>query len=486
MAQQQEEWEVMKVFEQFRGKSLDDVKKYMSQFDSETDFLKTIKLTDNPVKKDRDLLNAAVAHAKKLSIPLTDGGTKRQDMSKTLGAYPSKDMNPTLGEKQSGKATPPVDGKRLKELKEKDGEIQKLHDEGKVTPPVDGKRLKELKEKDREIQQLHDEYRNLTLLMEERNGFWSQQEEKMEKLSEKNSDLEKHIKSLEEEKKHLEDRLGKEHAQSVHLDGFCRDLEKELKRQYKEKEQINKDHQRQLNEIREERDELKSRFSKLAGDKLHDNNADIADLSDPNRAMKLSEKFGQLYDDQWTDAFEEMMKNKNIKGTQKEATVFLIEMLQKAFDFCETTANNHFERLKEVVLSPFGKSDTKARVKSREERMLKDARRQIAAYDSVIDEIKKGFISTLTDPKIKEHVRITKPFLELSVEICWMMVLHEPPLYMDMSVRIGEPFDTNKYTSNTASGKTVEFLVWPPLFNGKGGGLLSKGVVSTQKIIGRK
>ncbi|WAR00660.1 hypothetical protein MAR_025032 [Mya arenaria] len=350
-------------------------------------------------------------------------------MSKTLGAYPSKDMNPTLGEKQSVKRSPGQQ-RHVNTINVTGSADNKDFPEGKVTPPVDGKRLKELKEKDREIQQLHDEYRNLTLLMEERNGFWSQQEEKMEKLSEKNSDLEKHIKSLEEEKKHLEDRLGKEHAQSVHLDGFCRDLEKELKRQYKEKEQINKDHQRQLNEIREERDELKSSF-----------------------------------------------KTKGCPFSVRQC---------KAFDFCETTANNHFERLKEVVLSPFGKSDTKARVKSREERMLKDARRQIAAYDSVIDEIKKGFISTLTDPKIKEHVRITKPFLELSVEICWMMVLHEPPLYMDMSVRIGEPFDTNKYTSNTASGKTVEFLVWPPLFNGKGGGLLSKGVVSTQKIIGRK
>ncbi|WAR00579.1 hypothetical protein MAR_024951, partial [Mya arenaria] len=219
---------------------------------------------------------------------------------------------------------------------------------------------------------------------------------------------------------------------------------------------------------------------------LYGKNADIPDLSDPNRAIKLCERFSQLYDDEWTDAFDDMLKNENIKVSQKDATVFLIEILQKAFDFCETTAYNHFERLKEVVFSPFGKSDTKARLKSREERRLKETRRQIAAYDGVIDEIKKGFISTLTDPKIKEYVRITKPFLELSVEICWMMVLHEPPLYMDMSVRIGEPFDTNKYTSNTASGKTVEFLVWPPLFNGKGGGLLSKGVVSTQKIIGRK
>ena len=35
-----------------------------------------------------------------------------------------------------------------------------------------------------------------------------------------------------------------------------------------------------------------------------DNNPDIADLSDPNRAMKLGEKFSSLYDDEWTDHFQ--------------------------------------------------------------------------------------------------------------------------------------------------------------------------------------
>ena len=69
------------------------------------------------------------------------------------------------------------------------------------------------------------------------------------------------------------------------------------------------------------------RFSKLAGDKLTDNNADIADLSDPNRAMKLSEKFGQLYDDEWTDAFTELTSKKVGKPTE-EAIKLLLNILK--------------------------------------------------------------------------------------------------------------------------------------------------------------
>ena len=46
------------------------------------------------------------------------------------------------------------------------------------------------------------------------------------------------------------------------------------------------------------------RISELAGVRLKHNNPNIADLSDENRASKLSEKFGELYDNEYTDLFE--------------------------------------------------------------------------------------------------------------------------------------------------------------------------------------
>lgn len=44
----------------------------------------------------------------------------------------------------------------------------------------------------------------------------------------------------------------------------------------------------------------------MASSKLRDNNPSIADLSDPNRPTKLAEKISELYDNQWTDAYEEL------------------------------------------------------------------------------------------------------------------------------------------------------------------------------------
>ena len=50
-------------------------------------------------------------------------------------------------------------------------------------------------------------------------------------------------------------------------------------------------------------------FSKQAGQALMHKNPDIADLSDDNRPTKIAERFSQLYDDQWTDAYDALMKD---------------------------------------------------------------------------------------------------------------------------------------------------------------------------------
>lgn len=38
------------------------------------------------------------------------------------------------------------------------------------------------------------------------------------------------------------------------------------------------------------------------------NNPNIADLSDPNRQTKIGEKYSELYDNEWTDAYEALVE----------------------------------------------------------------------------------------------------------------------------------------------------------------------------------
>ena len=52
-----------------------------------------------------------------------------------------------------------------------------------------------------------------------------------------------------------------------------------------------------------------SRLSKVAGEKLRDNNPNITDLSDVNRPTKLAEMFKEMYDNEWTSAYEALQKS---------------------------------------------------------------------------------------------------------------------------------------------------------------------------------
>ena len=45
-------------------------------------------------------------------------------------------------------------------------------------------------------------------------------------------------------------------------------------------------------------------LNSIAGDNLTKDTPAITDLGDPNRPMKISEKYGELYDNEWTDAVD--------------------------------------------------------------------------------------------------------------------------------------------------------------------------------------
>lgn len=67
------------------------------------------------------------------------------------------------------------------------------------------------------------------------------------------------------------------------------------------------------------------RLSKIAGAKLTHGNAAITDLSDTDRPTKLAEKFSELYDNAWTDAFEEL---DNTFHNEEETIKILLRIFQ--------------------------------------------------------------------------------------------------------------------------------------------------------------
>lgn len=86
----------------------------------------------------------------------------------------------------------------------------------------------------------------------------------------------------------------------------------------------------------------------------------------------------------------------------------------------------------------------------------------------------------------KKLLEAYTPYLQKCAEICWMMALHDPPLYMKMDSKPGEKFDLNIFTVYSTTGDKLDYIVWPPLYNGRDGGLLSKGSAEPVRTIVKK
>ena len=74
------------------------------------------------------------------------------------------------------------------------------------------------------------------------------------------------------------------------------------------------------------------RLSAAAANRLRDQNPGITDLSDPNRPLKLAEKVSELYDNEWTNAIENLEaigvpEEKGIRILLKIIQVSLTEIL---------------------------------------------------------------------------------------------------------------------------------------------------------------
>ena len=70
---------------------------------------------------------------------------------------------------------------------------------------------------------------------------------------------------------------------------------------------------------------LRFRLSQYTSAQLVQDNPNVADLSDLNRPTKLAEKFSELYDNDWTDAFEILVDQ--IGFSEEQAIKRLLDIL---------------------------------------------------------------------------------------------------------------------------------------------------------------
>ncbi|KAL3879225.1 hypothetical protein ACJMK2_031531, partial [Sinanodonta woodiana] len=96
----------------------------------------------------------------------------------------------------------------------------------------------------------------------------------------------------------------------------------------------------ELTRLRQAEESLLSRLSQIEGDRFtNDVNSD--------RPTKLSEIYSELYDNEWTDAFEELTED--MKLSDEAAIKLLLKILMNAFRKCKEINWDRYESLKSVA-----------------------------------------------------------------------------------------------------------------------------------------
>ncbi|VDI01004.1 Hypothetical predicted protein, partial [Mytilus galloprovincialis] len=244
--------------------------------------------------------------------------------------------------------------------------------------------------------------------------------------------------------------------------------------------------------VKSEKDDLQTRLSSIAGEKLTKGNPSITDLGDPNRPMKIGEKYGELYDNEWTDALDNVDSIQNCfpglkKAEQEEIAIrHMYRLLMCCFRECRNISMKQIQNIGQKVAEAMCLD-----IKSEEELSILPGCKEVQIYRRQNSE---GFANYLVKSQItcknvlenwdyghKSEIvlqeLITTPFFHKCVHLCWCMAIQDPLMYLAERLSPDTKFDKNEYKEFVKSGDKVKFMVWPALYLHKDGPLLHKGVV---------
>ncbi|XP_033744190.1 uncharacterized protein LOC117330080 [Pecten maximus] len=262
-------------------------------------------------------------------------------------------------------------------------------------------------------------------------------------------------------------------------EGIIQTLQDKLDQQRTENEINRQELKDEIKILKQEKDQLMTRLSKMAGDKLTHNNPGIADLSDPNRPQKLAEKYGELYDNEWTDAIEKL-NSKTDDKEQRRCIDVLADILEFCYRESERVAESQLTQLQNdcFTLPPTGKqkgviqdAPDSARRHLLEAQYSASRFTMKAAVDIVTKSLHKQRKSKGTAKKIPR-------FTAKCIEICWSMVTNQPRMvFLWPDKKKTSKIDTSMFDLYTRSGDILDFVVWPAMLSCMDGPLLRKGTV---------
>ncbi|KAL4230708.1 hypothetical protein ACF0H5_011083 [Mactra antiquata] len=215
------------------------------------------------------------------------------------------------------------------------------------------------------------------------------------------------------------------------------------------------------------------------GTKLTDNKSKMASISNINRPSKLAEKFSQLYESEWSDAFEVVKKLEKYRGESDKAIIkVLFDTVTIAYQMALEKATSEIEKIKEEMNATGGNENEP-------EEIIKQLKYRRKA-DRVVpdDDLKQKYQSKVGN--MFPHIPCDNPefdhwnrYRDACLNIAWLMAIQDPPVYLecgDESCKSGDNHDSSRYKEYSNPGDMVDFPVWPATYMKQGGLILQTGV----------
>ncbi|XP_021372433.1 girdin-like isoform X2 [Mizuhopecten yessoensis] len=367
------------------------------------------------------------------------------------------------------------------EIEKKTKDAEKLQTETSDLNKGRGKRVEQLQREKSDLTKDNEKLKETLKTLNQENA---EQKAELEKTT-------KAVEKLQREKSSLTNEKEKHREKIPELQRENKDLHADNEKKRKEIEQLQKDksdHTRDsqgkkkgggkgektssadtISKLHDEIDGLRNRLSKMAGAQLTDNNPAIADLSDPNRPLSLGEKFSELYDNEWTDAMEEMADR---ISDETKVIKLLLDIVCDAYKFCLDKSDTFMDKINNT-LSGFSEEFSSSETMPKEiAKTNKDYRKSLAVY--VVSFLQQDFAK---EAKAKADTKVgtkTEAYMKRCVFVCWFMTVQDPKVCITM--KPSEMFDEDLYKPYTKKGKRLDYVVWPVLRLHEGGPTIGKGV----------
>ncbi|XP_053399679.1 uncharacterized protein LOC128557083 [Mercenaria mercenaria] len=240
---------------------------------------------------------------------------------------------------------------------------------------------------------------------------------------------------------------------------------------------------KEIMSMEKERNELLCRQSERTDRRLIEHETNIADLSDLNRPTKLAEKYAELYDNEWTDAYSYLETLDAYKGSEVTAIASLLTMLTTAYKMSLETAESQLEALHHILSDFQGSIHQDQQVKDVIMQLKDQRKRTVQPSKDLTEKYRKEIenrFPNLGSSSFESDA--LKLYLQKCIELCWLMAIQDPPVHLKCEdCKKGDLFDKNMYKEYTQSGPFIAYTVWPAVLLEKDGALICKGVVQCDK-----